>query len=332
MSATNSTSSNIQLEENDIDKLNEACDGVTKLDADRTEFLAFVESRMTFIAPNLSKLVGSAIAAKLIGVAGGLLALSRLPASTIQILGSDKKTLEGFSTAATVKKHVGFIYDCELIQNCPPSLRKKAVRVLAGKAALAARVDGYDNQKSSTSGDNLREEIEKKIGKWQERPPAKQVKALPAPDDKIRPTRGGVRVRKMKARFEISEYRKNANRISFAGEEETYGNTSQGFGMLGAANQVKLHIVRDQKLQKQLHQQQQQQQQILNKKMRLRTNAGGTATSLASSLVFTAVQGMELVDPEAAAKRVQQANLKYFGNSSFKFANNADTKMEPEKQ
>jgi hypothetical protein len=33
--------------------------------------------------------------------------------------------------------------------------------------------------------------------------------------------------------------------------------------------------------------------------------------------VFTPVQGLELVNPDAAAKRAQDANARYFGSSVF---------------
>lgn len=37
---------------------------------------------------------------------------------------------------------------------------------------------------------------------------------------------------------------------------------------------------------------------------------------LQSSLVFTPVQGIELVNPQAAAERVKQANAKWFSSNS----------------
>lgn len=37
------------------------------------------------IAPNLSAVVGTEVAAKLMGVAGGLLALSKIPACNVQV-------------------------------------------------------------------------------------------------------------------------------------------------------------------------------------------------------------------------------------------------------
>lgn len=53
--------------------------------ASTLQILSFVESRMASIAPNLSLVVGSEIAAKLMGLAGGLHALSRMPACNVQV-------------------------------------------------------------------------------------------------------------------------------------------------------------------------------------------------------------------------------------------------------
>jgi len=42
-----------------------------------------------------------------------------------------------------------------------------------------------------------------------------------------------------------------------------------------------------------------------------------TVSGLSSSLVFTPVQGLELVNPELAAKKTQEANNRYFGSAVF---------------
>lgn len=62
----------------------------------------------------------------------------------------------------------------------------------------------------------LRDEIEKKLDKLQEPPPVKFVKPLPKPIETSRKKRGGKRVRKMKERYAITEFRKHANRMNFA--------------------------------------------------------------------------------------------------------------------
>ena len=178
-----------------------------QLDATKRDILRFVEARIGRTAPNLSAAVGSEIAARLLGIAGGLIALSRMPACNIQVLGSRKKNLAGFSTT-TAQPHAGFLSACALVQGTPPALRQRATRLVAGKAALLARVDAYGEDPSGSVGTTMREEMVKKIDKWQEPPPAKIARPLPVPDMEPKKRRGGKRQRKMKERYGASEMRK----------------------------------------------------------------------------------------------------------------------------
>jgi hypothetical protein len=278
------------------------------------QIVEFVESHMHKIAPNLSAVIGSETAARLMGLAGGLVNLSRMPACNIQVrclaawliagsagnagrwrlhallrvplhcarlfgvgealacpaassssaagpavpelpsaahaprparpclqvLGSKRKNLAGFSTSS-VQPHQGFIHNSAIIQStppgglapgprraqaglhsrrfcrrrrrrrrrrllaprppprarcfdpprpaCPAGLRNKAVRLLAGKAALLARVDAYGQDPSGAQGQQMLSEVQAKIDKWQEPPPAKQIKPLPKPDAEIKKRR-----------------------------------------------------------------------------------------------------------------------------------------------
>lgn len=110
----------------------------------------YVESRMQFIAPNMSIIVGAATAAKLmgkdkfsvhhvtcylsfkykyitiLGLAGGLTKLSKMPSCNILTLGSQKKILSGFSQSAMLP-HTGFIYHCDLVQESPPVITCKYI-------------------------------------------------------------------------------------------------------------------------------------------------------------------------------------------------------------
>jgi U4/U6 small nuclear ribonucleoprotein PRP31 len=45
----------------------------------------YVSSRMNVLAPNLSAIVGTTTAAKLLGVAGGLAALAKMPACNAHV-------------------------------------------------------------------------------------------------------------------------------------------------------------------------------------------------------------------------------------------------------
>jgi U4/U6 small nuclear ribonucleoprotein PRP31 len=65
----------------------------------------------------------------------------------LQVLGSKRKTLAGYSSA-NINSHHGFIYGCSLVQTTPPALRLKAARLAASKCSLLARVDAYGQDPS----------------------------------------------------------------------------------------------------------------------------------------------------------------------------------------
>lgn len=115
ISVTASTTQGERLEDDEVERLAEACQMVTDLLDAKLKILEYVESRMAFIAPNLSLIVGASTAAKLMGAAGGLTALSKMPACNVLILGAQKRTLSGFSSAAAMP-HTGFIYYSEIVQ------------------------------------------------------------------------------------------------------------------------------------------------------------------------------------------------------------------------
>jgi U4/U6 small nuclear ribonucleoprotein PRP31 len=49
------------------------------------QIFQYVSSRMNVLAPNLSAIVGTTTAAKLLGVAGGLGGLSKMPACNVHV-------------------------------------------------------------------------------------------------------------------------------------------------------------------------------------------------------------------------------------------------------
>ena len=54
----------------------------------------------------------------------------------------------------------------------------------------------------------LQEEMQKKVAKWQEPPPAKQTRVLPVPDMEPKKRRGGRRARKYKERYGLTDTKK----------------------------------------------------------------------------------------------------------------------------
>lgn len=107
------------LTEFEKQQIDEACNMAIELNNFKLKIYEYVESRMAFIAPNISVIVGSSIAAKLMGIAGGLTKLSKIPACNVQLLGQQKKSLSGFSQVASLP-HTGFVFYADIVQNTPP--------------------------------------------------------------------------------------------------------------------------------------------------------------------------------------------------------------------
>ncbi|XP_005181177.2 U4/U6 small nuclear ribonucleoprotein Prp31 [Musca domestica] len=317
VSVTASTTQGTFLTPAEKAQIDEACDMAIELNNIKTKIYEYVESRMTFIAPNLSMIVGASTAAKLLGIAGGLTKLSKMPACNVQVLGSQKKTLAGFSKTQMLP-HTGYVFFSQIVQDTPPDLRRKAARLVAAKAVLAARVDACHESVHGEIGLKFKEDIEKKLDKLQEPPPVKFIKPLPKPIEGSKKKRGGKRVRKMKERYALTEFRKHANRMNFGDIEEdayqddlgysrgTIGKTGAGIRLPQVDEKTKVRISKT--LQKNL-----QKQQVYGGSTTVKRQiVSGTASSVA----FTPLQGLEIVNPQAAEKSQTEMNAKYFSNTS----------------
>ena len=67
-----SASSGRALTETECQEVIKLCEEVISLDHDKQKMLSFLEQRMTLIAPNVSAILGTRVAAKLIAAAGGI--------------------------------------------------------------------------------------------------------------------------------------------------------------------------------------------------------------------------------------------------------------------
>ncbi|VEL07146.1 unnamed protein product [Protopolystoma xenopodis] len=269
------------------------------------------------------------------GHSGGLTALSKMPACNIQVLGSQKRTMAGFSNASTLP-HTGYIFNSPSVQKLPPDLRIKASRLISYKVTLAARVDSFHESQDGQIGERLLLEVEKKIDKWLEPPPIKQIKALPAPIDPPAKKRGGRRYRKMKERLGMTELRRSANRIQFGEASEDTYQTSIGFtlgslGQKGVAGRLRVPQA-DSKTRARVSKAVQQKLQKYGGLSTMPTTAlaasswgGGNSTvrrstssstsGTSSSIAFTPLQGLEIVNPQAAERIIDTGN-KYFSATS----------------
>eukprot|EP00055_Hartaetosiga_balthica_P014514 m.79895 g.79895 ORF g.79895 m.79895 type:complete len:517 (-) comp8615_c9_seq3:16-1566(-) len=313
VSVSASTSQGSTMSDVELERVNEACAMLLDLAQHKNAIYEYVESKMSFLAPNLTHICGSNTAARLLGIAGGLVKLSKMPSCNVLLLGSQKKSMSGFSAAQMVP-HTGFIFYSDIVQSQPPEYRKKCARLVAAKVTLAARVDAYRTSFSegATVGIEFRSDIEKKMEKAMEPPPAKTVKALARPDDPFKKRRGGRRFRKQREKTAQSEAAKAANRMTFGDVEEDViqdemGSSSNQFSAKGKIRQLQAKQkggTISKRMQKRLHQE--------------RTTHGGMSTVRSSlhgtaSVSFTPMQGLEIVSASNQAKKAKSA-LKYFGN------------------
>ncbi|CAO3653441.1 unnamed protein product [Mucor fragilis] len=308
ITVTATTTSGKPLTDHEWKLTEEACDMALDLDAARRKIMNYVESRMTVIAPNLSAVVGTPTAAKLLTAAGGLTAFCKIPSCNVQVIGNNRKTNTGFSTAH-MDRHIGYIGYAEPVLAAPQDLKRKLIKIVSAKAALAARIDASHQSPGGEAGQKMRDEVDAKIDKLQEAPSLKVVKALPIPDEGPKKRRGGKRVRRQNEAYAMTELRAARNRMAFgeAEEEVGYGDETEGLGM--ATKQVgKIRAsVADQR------------NKIKGPKLKSFARVSGTATSgLASSLAFTPAQSMELIDPTAAVEKTKEKRAeKYFGDGAF---------------
>jgi len=288
------------LPEKDLNRAIEACELVMKLDGIKRKILSYVESRMTFLAPNLSEVVGSTVASQLITAAGGLEALAGMPACNIQVLGAQRKNMLGFSKAGQ-KTHLGLFGNMEMVKNAPGDFQVKLVRLLSTNSAKAVRVDLQRTDPTGSIGRDIKNKMFSRFDKIQEPGQARLRKPLPAPDDKPKKRRGGKKYRNLKEKTAMTEFRKQANRLAFGekGEDE-FRESGVGFGMMGASGQGKVRVqVKNQKIN-------------LSKKQKadLSKNMGGGSqkdiSGLTSSIVLSSASGIQLFDPTY----VQRMNAK----------------------
>jgi len=167
-----SRSKGAEISDEDMEWIRSFSRDVLELFKFREKAEEYVDSVMKQVAPNMSAILGSVLAARLISIAGGLENLAKMPASTLQVLGAEKALFRALKTGARPPKH-GIIFQYAAIHQAPRWQRGKVARALSGKLAIAARLDAFGGE---FIGDNLRKGLEKKFEEIKEKykaPPAR---------------------------------------------------------------------------------------------------------------------------------------------------------------
>ncbi|MFA9417615.1 NOP5/NOP56 family protein [Natrinema sp. HArc-T2] len=119
----------------------------------------FIQRQTPAVAPNLAALADPVLAARLISLAGGLEQLAKKPSGTVQVLGAEDALFAHLRGHAPSPKH-GIIYTHDAVRGTHPDDRGSAARAVAGKLAIAARVDHYSGELKPELEAELAERIE----------------------------------------------------------------------------------------------------------------------------------------------------------------------------
>ncbi|KAG7348610.1 C/D box methylation guide ribonucleoprotein complex aNOP56 subunit [Nitzschia inconspicua] len=325
ISVAGSTTSGRPLNPNEMNAVHAAAKYMDQILDVQKELVQFVEGSMESLCPSICALIGPTTAAKLLGLAGGLAELTKIPSCNLQVMGQTKHTSASRAglSGMSLKQHVGLLAEADLIKSLPKQYHQKALKAVAGKLALAARFDFVNvdtgRPRSDSTGLKLKQELQEKFEKWQEPDKAPVMKALPKPDLEVKKRRGGKRSRRWKERFEETAMMKQANTRAFSAQQGEYGDDAMGLtmGLLDTADSggAIRKVTEKRKLR------QTNTKTSRKKAAQLAQAASKSRDGLASSVVFTQTTGMELINPDARKQRVQAANAKWFkDNAGFQSA------------
>jgi len=153
------------LAETDLMQIQALCKNVLDLYQLRQTLEVYLDKAMEEVAPNVNALTGALLGARLIAISGGLTNLARRPASTIQVLGAEKALFRSLKTGARPPKH-GIIFQHIYLHDAKKWHRGKIARALAGKLAIAARMDAFGGR---YMGEQLKDDLEKRIEEIREK-------------------------------------------------------------------------------------------------------------------------------------------------------------------
>lgn len=149
----------MEFSQRDISQIRDFSRVLFDLYQQKKSLTGYVELLCREVLPNTSTLAGEIIAARLLSAAGGLEKLSRLPSSTVQLLGAEKALFRHLKGEGKSPKF-GVLFFHPFVQQAPNEKRGKIARLLAAKISLAARIDYYSKEDKSAA---LKRDLEEQM-------------------------------------------------------------------------------------------------------------------------------------------------------------------------
>jgi nucleolar protein 56 len=146
-----------------------------ELSATKKEIEEYIENAVFILMPNVTKLVGPLVSARLLAQAGSLKNLSKMPSSTVQLLGAERALFRHLKTGEKPPKH-GYLFQSAYVHQAPYHQRGRIARVIAGKISIASRLDYFLGEEYPNILDDMKKRLEY-ISKNFAKPPVRKKKA-----------------------------------------------------------------------------------------------------------------------------------------------------------
>ncbi|MEN2496173.1 MAG: snoRNP complex protein nop56 [Marteilia pararefringens] len=151
------------INDDDLHMISQLTSCVNKMQLYRVSLKQYVSDKLSNCCPNLQHIVGDHVASNFLTKAGNLQKLSKLPASTLQILGAEKALFKAIKSKGKTPKY-GYIFNSSYITKAAAKYKGKIARLLANKCAIAIRMDRFHKCRKPIFGEALKQRLEEQAG------------------------------------------------------------------------------------------------------------------------------------------------------------------------
>lgn len=134
-----------ELSEYDLRNILNFAERVIELTNYRRNMTGYLHQTVENVAPNVGKVIGDQLTARLISKAGSLINLAKMPACTVQILGAEKALFRAIKTKSATPKY-GMLYNASYMSKAGKTDKGRISRCLANKVALASKIDCFSGK------------------------------------------------------------------------------------------------------------------------------------------------------------------------------------------
>jgi len=150
------------IAEFDLMNIRTFADRVINLTTYRRSMTGYLHHTVENVAPNIGKIIGDQLTARLISKAGSLNNLAKMPSCTVQILGAEKALFRAIKTKSKTPKY-GMLYHASCLGRAGKTDKGRISRCLANKVSLAAKIDCFSDKLTSKYGEKMAQQIEDRL-------------------------------------------------------------------------------------------------------------------------------------------------------------------------